>query len=73
MRIERKVNSSAELLNHKVLPQAYFHSPCKTRGINGKSDTALTPAVPGVAAEFKMVPESFLHLHHNASCSESHT
>lgn len=73
MRIKRKVNSSAELLNHKFLPQACFHSPCKNRGINGKSDTALTPAVLGVAAELKMVPECFLHLHHKASCLENHT
>lgn len=71
--IKRKVNSSAEPLNHKFLPRAYFHSPCKNRGINGKSDTTLTPAALGAAAEFKMVTECFLHLHHKASCLENHT
>jgi len=61
MCIKRKVNSSAELLNHKFLPRAHFYSPCKNRGIHGKSDTALTPAALGVVAELKMVTEYFLH------------
>lgn len=66
MHIKRKVNSSAEQLNHKFLPRAYFYSPCKNRGTDGKSDAALTPAALGVVAKLKMVTEYFLHLLHEA-------
>lgn len=59
MCIKRKVNSSAEPLNHKFLPQAHFYSPCENRSINGKSDTALTPAALGVVAECKVVTGFF--------------
>jgi len=73
MLIKRKVNSSAEPLNHKFLPRAHFYSPCKNRGINGKSDAALTPAALGVVAEFKVVTEYFLHLLRKASCLKNRT
>lgn len=73
MHIKRKVNSSAEPLNHKFLPRAHFYSPCKNRGINGNSDTALTPAALGVVAEFKMVTEYFLRLLHKAACLKNST
>lgn len=73
MCIKRKVNSSAEPLNHKFLPQALFYSPCKNRGINGKSDAVLTPAALGVAADFKMVTKHFLPPLCKASCLKNST